>query len=138
MTVPPIPGWRHGCSRRASVTFLVLFATVAVVLGFCWLLGLLIRSAGSGTPITWRQVVVAAAVRHCRRARRLHGPVAQARPSDTSQQQQRAAARWAQDFVLDRDDVGRHVHDLQGLSDQLEQLGSDAWPTISRRARATL
>ena len=60
MTVRANPGWHHGCSRRLIVTLAVLSASVVVVFGFCWLLGLLIRSASSSTPITWRQVFVAA------------------------------------------------------------------------------
>jgi hypothetical protein len=38
------------------VTLLVLSASVVVFLGFCWLLGLLTRSANEDTPVTWRHV----------------------------------------------------------------------------------
>jgi hypothetical protein len=44
------------------VNLLVLSASVVVLLGFCWLLSLLARSARSGTPITWRDVAITAAL----------------------------------------------------------------------------
>jgi hypothetical protein len=41
------------------VGFLALSASVVVFLGFCWLLGLLTRSARDDTPVTWRLVAIA-------------------------------------------------------------------------------
>jgi hypothetical protein len=43
-----------------TVEFLVLSASVVVFLGFCWLLGLLTRSASVDTPVTWRHAAITA------------------------------------------------------------------------------
>jgi hypothetical protein len=43
-----------------TVEFLVLSASVVVLLGFCWLLGLLTRSTNDDTPVTWRHVAITA------------------------------------------------------------------------------
>jgi hypothetical protein len=42
------------------LTLLVLSASVVFFLGFCWLLGLLTRSANDDTPVTWRHLAITA------------------------------------------------------------------------------
>jgi hypothetical protein len=68
MSLHAIQCWHHRCKRHApvkyyypafTVEFLVFCASVVVVfLGFCWLFGVLARSAHVDTPVTWRHAAI--------------------------------------------------------------------------------
>jgi hypothetical protein len=58
MSLHAIPCWRRRLQHRGPVGFMAVSASLVVFLGFCWLLGLLTRSANDGTPVTWRHAAI--------------------------------------------------------------------------------
>jgi hypothetical protein len=67
MSLRAIQCWHPRCKHHGpvkyyypsfTVEFLVLSASVVILLGFCWLLGVLTRSASDGTPVTWRHAAI--------------------------------------------------------------------------------